>query len=189
MSIYQTIFAIFMVLGPVLGTVVFQQFGIELSIAITGVAFLLSAAILTFIPKDVRESNEQKTSTLIEEMKSGIHYVSSKKELKLLGATFLLAGLSIGIIHPLNIFIVTEQLGLAKEHLQWLLMVNGIGMILGGVASAIFSKSTPPQKLLMAGMLANGIGISVIGFSTNVPLTLSSRVYQWIFLTVHSNWN
>ena len=182
MSIYQTIFAIFMVLGPVLGTVVFQQFGIELSIAITGVAFLLSAAILTFIPKDVRELDKQKTSTLLEEMKSGIQYVSSKKELKLLGASFLLAGLSIGIMHPLNIFIVTEQLGLVKENLQWLLMVNGIGMILGGVASAIFSKSTPPQKLLMAGMLANGIGISVIGFSTNVPLTLAAEFINGFFL-------
>ena len=59
MSIYQTIFAIFMVLGPVIGTVIFQQFGIEVSIAITGVAFLLSAAILSLIPKDVVELDDK----------------------------------------------------------------------------------------------------------------------------------
>ena len=52
MSIYQTIFAIFMILGPVLGTFVFQQFGIDISIMITGIAFLLSAAALTLIPAD-----------------------------------------------------------------------------------------------------------------------------------------
>lgn len=183
MSIYQTIFAIFMVLGPVLGTVVFQQFGIEVSIALTGVAFLLSAAILSLIPKDVVELDDKpESSTLLEEMKSGILYVSSKKELKLLGISFLVAGLAIGLIHPLSIFIVTEQLGLPKENLQWLLMVNGIGMILGGVVAAVFSSSTPPQKLLVAGMFANAIGMSIIGLSTNLPLTLAAEFVNGFFL-------
>lgn len=182
MSIYQTIFAIFMVLGPVLGTIVFQQFGIEVSIAVTGVAFLLSAAVLTMIPKDVEVEKEQESSTLLEEMKSGIRYVASKKELKLLGISFLIAGLAIGLIQALSIFIVTEKLGLAKENLQWLLMVNGIGMIIGGVVAAVYSSSTPPQKLLMAGMLANAIGMSIVGFSNNVPLTLVAEFVNGFFL-------
>lgn len=183
MSIYQTIFAIFMVLGPVLGTIVFQHFGIEVSIAITGVAFLFSAAILSLIPKDVVDhSAEQKTSTIFQEMKSGLVYVTSKKELKLLGICFLVSGLAIGLIHPLAIFIVTEQLDMAKENLQWLLMVNGIGMVLGGMVAAIFSKSIPPQKLLVAGMAANAIGMSIIGFSTNLPLTLAAEFVNGFFL-------
>lgn len=183
MSIYQTIFAIFMVLGPVIGTVVFQQFGIEVSIALTGVAFLLSAAVLSLIPKDVVELDDKpKSSTLLEEMKSGILYVASKKELKLLGMSFLVAGLAIGLIHPLSIFIVTEQLGLPKENLQWLLMVNGVGMILGGVVAAVFSSSTPPQKLLVVGMFANAIGMSIIGLSTNLPLTLGAELVNGFFL-------
>lgn len=182
MSIYQTIFAIFMVLGPVLGTVVFQKFGIEVSIAITGIAFLLSAAVLSLIPKDVESNKEKKTSTLLEEMKSGIRYVVSKKELKLLGLSFFIAGLAIGLIQSLSIFIVTDQLGLAKQNLQWLLMVNGIGMIIGGVAAALFSSSAPPQKLLVAGMFANAIGMSIIGFSTNLPLTLAAEFVNGFFL-------
>ena len=182
MSIYQTIFAIFMVLGPVLGTVVFQKFGIEVSIAITGLAFLLSAAVLSLIPKDVGSNEEKKTSTLLEEMKSGIRYVVTKKELKLLGISFFIAGLAIGFIQSLSIFIVTDQLGLAKQNLQWLLMVNGIGMIIGGVAAALFSSSAPPQKLLVAGMFANSIGMSIIGFSTNLPLTLAAEFVNGFFL-------
>ena len=183
MSIYQTIFAIFMVLGPVIGTIVFQQFGIEISIAITGVAFLFSAAILFLLPKDVVDhAAEQKASTILQDMKSGLVYVASKKELKLLGICFLVSGLAIGLIHPLAIFIVTEQLGLAKENLQWLLMVNGIGMVLGGMVAAIFSSSTAPQKLLVAGMCANAIGMSIIGFSTNLPLTLAAEFVNGFFL-------
>ena len=64
MSVYQTIFAVFMVLGPILGTFTFQSFGIEMSIMITGLAFLLSAGALAFLPKDYK----------MEEEKSDNHY-------------------------------------------------------------------------------------------------------------------
>ena len=51
------------------------------------------------------------------------------------------AGLGIGLIQPLGIFIVTEQLGLSKESLQWLLTVNGAGMIVGGALAMVFAKT------------------------------------------------
>ncbi|MBY0123683.1 MFS transporter [Bacillus sp. S/N-304-OC-R1] len=181
MSIYQTIFAVFMVFGPVLGTFVFQQFGIDVSIAITGVAFLLSAAMLAIIPADHQMDTEKKESTILEEMKSGIRYVLGKKELKLLGLCFMAAGLAIGLIHPLAIFLVTERLELAKESLQWLLMANGIGMIVGGAVSVLFAKSVAPQRLLVIGMLANAIGMSVIGFSTVLPITLAAEFLNGLF--------
>ncbi|MFJ8256459.1 MFS transporter [Peribacillus asahii] len=182
MSIYQTIFAVFMVLGPVLGTMIFQQFGIVVSMVVTGIAFLLSAVMLLFIPADHKTGDEQKATTLLEDMKSGIRYVLAKKELKLLGICFMAAGLAIGLIQPLAIFLVTERLELAKENLQWLLMVNGIGMIFGGAASVIFSKSLLPQKLLVIGMLANAIGMGVIGFSTDLTLTLVAEFVNGFFL-------
>lgn len=181
MSIYQTIFAIFMVFGPVVGTLVYQNFGIEVSIAITGIAFLFSALMLSFIPKDHAAEKEQKSTSLLDEMKSGIQYVMSKKELKLLGLCFLLAGLALGFIQPLNVFIVTDLLGLAKENLQWLLVANGVGMILGGAISIMFSKKTPPQRMLMSGMLANAIALSVIGFSTSLPITLVAQFICGLF--------
>ena len=183
MSIYQTIFAVFMVFGPVLGTFIFQQFGILISIAITGVAFVLSAVMLAFIPADHKDETESEkaATTVLEEMKSGIAYVLSKRELKLLGLSFMAAGLAIGLIQPLNIFLVTERLELAKENLQWLLMANGIGMIVGGAVSVMFAKSIPPQRLLVIGMFANAIGMSVVGFSTNLPLTLGAEFFNGLF--------
>lgn len=60
MSLYQTIFAIFMVLGPILGTFVFQSFGIYISIVVTGSVFLLAAFVLLFLPKDLEEQEEKK---------------------------------------------------------------------------------------------------------------------------------
>jgi predicted MFS family arabinose efflux permease len=174
MSVYQTVFAVFMILGPILGTFAFESFGIEASIAVTGVAFLLSAAALAFLPKD-REMEVESGSSILKEMKSGIKYVLGKRELSLLGLCFMAAGLGLGFIQPLSIFIVTEQLGMDKENLQWLLMVNGIGMILGGAVTMVFAKAVPPQRLLAFGMLMNAIGFVVIGLSTNLWITLTAE--------------
>lgn len=182
MSIYQTIFAIFMVLGPILGTFIFHSFGIYISIIITGVAFLLAAAVLLFLPKDLENDNEKKEITLLQEMLDGIKYVKRKKALTLLGLCFMAAGLGIGLIQPLGIFIVTEQLGLSKESLQWLLTVNGVGMIVGGALAMVFAKNVAPQKMLIIGMLGQAIGIGIIGYSTNLWVTLTAQLFSGLAL-------
>ena len=173
MSFYQTVFAVFMVLGPILGTFVFESFGINVAIAITGMAFLLSAVALGFLPKDRKLEEGHGGTTLWQEMKSGINYVLQKRDLSLLGLCFMGAGLGLGFIQPLGIFLITERLGLPKENLQWLLMSNGIGMILGGAVIMMFAKNVAPQRLLTFGMLSNAIGIAIVGLSTNLWLTLT----------------
>ncbi|EOP24297.1 MULTISPECIES: MFS transporter [Bacillus] len=182
MSIYQTIFAIFMVLGPILGTFIFHSFGIYTSIIITGIAFLLAAGVLLFLPKDLENEAEKKDITLLQEMKDGIKYVKKKKALTLLGLCFMAAGLGIGLIQPLGIFIVTEQLGLSKESLQWLLTVNGAGMIVGGALAMVFAKNVAPQKMLIVGMLGQAIGIGIIGYSTNLWVTLTAQLFSGLAL-------
>ncbi|PES67837.1 MFS transporter [Bacillus cereus] len=182
MSIYQTIFAIFMVLGPILGTFIFHSFGIYISIIITGIAFLLAAAVLLFLPKDLENANEKKEITLLQEMLDGIKYVKKKKALTLLGLCFMAAGLGIGLIQPLGIFIVTEQLGLSKESLQWLLTVNGAGMIVGGALAMVFAKNVAPQKMLIVGMLGQAIGIGIIGYSENLWVTLTAQLFSGLAL-------
>ncbi len=177
MSFYQTIFAVFMVLGPIVGTFVFESFGINVSIAITGIAFLLSAVALGFLPKDRKLEEDNGGTTLWQEMKSGIQYVLQKRDLSLLGLCFMGAGLGLGFIQPLGIFLITERLGLPKENLQWLLMSNGIGMILGGAVIMMFAKNVAPQRLLAFGMLSNAIGIAIVGFSTNLWLTLAVEFF------------
>ncbi|EGW39573.1 MFS transporter [Desulfosporosinus sp. OT] len=171
MSLYQTIFTVFMILGPILGTFVFQKFGIAVSIAVMGLAFLLSAVSLTFLPPDRVNIVEKTGTTLRQEMVAGIRYVLAKKILTLLGLCFLAAGLGGGLIQPLGIFLVTERLGLPKENLQWLLTLNGVGMLLGGVIVMTSAKAISPQKLLAFGMLISAIGVAVCGLSTTPWLT------------------
>ncbi|QKE74158.1 MFS transporter [Arthrobacter citreus] len=182
MSIFQTMMAVFMILGPVLGTFVFQQAGMHVSMAIVGIVFLMSALVLTRLPKDQEEEKSEHTSSLVEEMKLGFQYVWSRKILVYLGGVFTAAGLGIGLIHPLAIFLVTERLGLDKGYLQWLFAANGAAMIIGGGLIMVISNKVAPHVLLLIGMAVNAIGIFVIGWSEVFWLTLLSEFFIGLFM-------
>ncbi|MED1781083.1 MFS transporter [Brevibacillus fortis] len=182
MSAYQTIFAIFMVFGPIVGTFVFQQWGMEVAMVITAVAFLSAAGVLYLLPPDRVEKEEQQETALLGEMVSGIRYVLSSRVLSMLGFCFLAVGFSLGMIQPLGIFIVTEQLQLPKESLQWLITAQGVGMIAGGAMTMAAAKTSPPQKLLVMGLLGNAVAVAICGMSTNLWLTLVAQFIAGLLL-------
>ena len=182
MSMYQTLFAVFMILGPIIGTFVYQHYGITVAIAIMGIAFLLSAGILFMLPPD-RELGEKKENTaLLQEMKAGFQYVWNSRVLTLLGVSFAAAGLALGLTQPLAVFVITEQLDLPKEQLQWLMAAFGAGMILGGGITMAVAKKIPPQTLLVTGMIVSALGFVVIGFSEQLLLTLTAQFISGLFM-------
>ncbi len=177
MSAYQTLFAIFMVLGPGIGTVVYSHLGIQFAIAITGFMFLLSAGALLFLPAD-RVQGERGESHVWTEMKAGFGYVLGSRLLSRLGGSFFFAGLGIGLIQPLAIFLITDRLGLPKERLSWLLTVNGIAMLIGGGLAIAFASKISPQKLLALGTVVSAVAIFVCGLSTSFPLTMVAQFFS-----------
>ena len=181
MAMFQTLMAIFMIIGPVLGTFVYQTFGITFSISVMGVAFLLSASALAFLPPDQQRTTARPEKHFWHELAEGFRYVWSNKVLKTLGGTFLAAGLAVGVIQPLGVFIVVERLGLPKENLQWLLAVYGIAMLIGSGLVMGIAKKISPQMLLAVGMLASSISVVGVGLSTSLILTLAFQFLGGLF--------
>ncbi|MFY0543398.1 MFS transporter [Brevibacillus sp. H7] len=181
MAMFQTLMAIFMIIGPILGTFVYQSFGIHTAIGVMGVAFLLSAGVLTFLPADDKEAKDKTDSSFWQELIDGFRYVWARPMLRSLGAVFAIAGLAVGLMQPLVVFIVMERLGLPKEYVQWLMMVNGAAMLIGGGLVVGISKKVSPQKLLALGMLASAVSVCGIGLSTNLWLTLAFEFVSGLF--------
>jgi len=177
MSLLQTITSVFMVLGPILGTLMYQQFGIEVSILTTGACFLLSAFALVLVPSDHRQSKNREIniSSLLREMVDGIRYVFANKLILQLTLCFTLVGLGVGLISPLSIFLVTEQLNLPAEALQWVSIPYGLGEIVGGIVTFALAAKIAPQRFLMIGLLVNGSGIILAGLSTGIWLTMTAQ--------------
>jgi len=175
MALFQSLMAIFMIMGPALGIFSYHQFGIHISIAVMGVAFLLSAVVLFRLPADEVQAttSEQKTLNLRKELADGFRYVWKSPVLKVLAGAFAIAGFSVGIIQTLGLFIVTERLGQPKEFLQYLMMVNGVAMLAGGAIIMTLAKKVSPQVLLAFGMSVSALCIAGMGLSTSIPLTLA----------------
>jgi Na+/melibiose symporter-like transporter len=187
MALFQSMMAIFMVLGPMLGTFTYSTFGLKTSIAVMGFAFLLSALILVRLPKDKEEQRPAvMKGQFRKEFNEGFRYVWQSPVLRMLGAVFVLAGLAVGLAQALSLFIVTERLGQPKEFLQYILMVNGAAMLIGGGIIAVFAKKVAPQLLLAIGMLVGAICTVIVGYSTSVPLTLIVQfVNGLVFPCIH----
>lgn len=174
MALFQSLGAIFMVAGPALGVYSYNEFGINISIGIMGVAFLLSAIVLFRIPKDKQpdRTTEVADKQFWNELSAGLKYVWRSPVLKALGGAFVLAGTAVGVAQTLGVFIVIERLGQEKEFLQFLLMVNGIAMLVGGGLVMALAKKLSAPKLLAIGMCISSLTMIGIALSTSVPLTL-----------------
>ncbi|WP_166242392.1 MFS transporter [Paenibacillus turpanensis] len=181
MSLFQTTIALFMILGPMLGTYVYFQFGIQTAIGIMGVCFLLSAAVLMFLPAD-RTTEAPRETKLLQEMGAGFRYVLSNRLLITLGGVFLTAGFALGLINPLGIFFVTETLGLEKDFLQWFTAVNGVAMIIGGVLAMGLSKGMAPQMMLAIGMTVSFLTIGVFGLTETTWIALTAQFFSGLLL-------
>ncbi|MCZ4151937.1 MFS transporter, partial [Escherichia coli] len=128
MAMSQTLVATFMVLGPVIGTVIFIRFGIEVSLVLTAVLCLGSALILSSLPRDEEENHSGQTGKFMAELAAGLKYIGASPSLRTLSLTFAAVGLASGLTQPLQIFLVIEQLRLDVSYLQWFVMANGAAM-------------------------------------------------------------
>ncbi len=182
MSLLQTLFSVFMIAGPVLGTWAYQHFGIEASLLSVSASFLLSAAALFRIPPD-EQTVEVKTrkpggsSSILREMVDGLKYVFISKNLLLLSLCFAVVGLGVGLISPLGIFIVTEQLGRPAHDLQWLNIPYGLGEIIGGIVAFSLAAKISPKTMLMVGLISNAAGIALTGLSSVLWLTMAAQLF------------
>ncbi|MEH7176927.1 MFS transporter [Neobacillus vireti] len=181
MAMFQSLMAIFMVIGPVIGTLVYQRYGIYVSIGVMGTMFLLSGLVLMFLPRDVEKEKAGVENNFKKELADGFRYVMSNKILKSMGSIFAVCGLAVGLLSPLMIFVTMENLGLPKEYMQWLLMANGIGMLAGGGIVMAFAKKISPQKLLALGIFASMVFTVGIGWSTSFVITIILQVLNGMF--------
>lgn len=176
MSLLQTLFSLFMIIGPILGTWVFQQWGISAALVLTSGLFMLSALAMLFVPKDQETSiNTAAAPTILQDMADGVRYVLFKRDLLRLSLCFMVVGLGVGLISPLSVFLVTERLGLSAQDLQWITIPYGAGEILGGIVTFMLSSRIAPGRLLIMGLIVNGAGILLLGLSTILWLTMLSQ--------------
>ncbi|MBB6670190.1 MFS transporter [Cohnella nanjingensis] len=183
MAAIQTIFAVFMIAGPALGTFAYARFGIGAALVITASAFALSAISLAAVPRDdasagghsPADSPAGDPSRLSTQFADGFRYLLKSRVLSLLSLSFAVVGLGVGLIQPLGAFLVTERLGLPLGALQWITIPYGAGELIGGFLVMKLAMKIAPQRLLALGLLVNAVGIAATGLSTTLWLCMAGQ--------------
>lgn len=169
-ALTQSLQSLFLILGPIVGTFIYTTFGINMSLYSLLVLFLASSVILSFLPKDPKP--EISGSSLAADIKEGWKYVTSSRPLCWLAVVFGFVGLSSGLIQPLEIFIITERLGLEQTQLQFLSMGSGLGLLVGGGIAATISNKLNQSVTLVVSLVCLGL------------TTIGEALSGWLWLTL-----
>lgn len=173
-ALSQSSTSLFVIVGPILGTLIYSSFGILGSLTVITLLFLVSALLLLLLPASVRPSNKVKES-ILKEMKEGFGYVLQSRNLVVIAAAFILIGLGSGLIQPLDIYVITERLGLQKESLQWFYSLAGIGLLGGGIAAATLAQRMDTRKVLFVSLCFFSLSVAIEALSVWVVLTAGMR--------------
>ena len=172
-ALSQTSMSLFIILGPMVGTTIYQAFGLQASLISLLVLFGASGIVLAFLPSSVdeRSKNSESTDSIMKDLKAGFTYIGSSRLLKVLLVVYVLLALGSGLVQPLDIFVITERLQLAMSSVQWFTALEGLGMLIGGVIAAVIAGKVKGSYLLFA-------GLAFLGLSTFVEV-----LSQWPILT------
>ena len=173
-GIVQSLGSLFLILGPIIGTAVYSNFGISVSLSLLILTFGLSTVITLFLPKDAKKE-KQADSTIVTEIKQGFHYVLHNHNLKRIALTFCFLGLGAGLVQPLEVFLITDRLQLPKEALQWLSAAAGAGLLIGGIIAATLVNRLHVRVTFVGTFLLLALSTVIEVLSTSFILTASMR--------------
>ncbi|CEJ73465.1 major facilitator superfamily transporter [[Clostridium] sordellii] len=159
----------FFVIGPFIGSQFYFNFGIDKTLMIISLLFLISIALILTLPN--KNFEKIKSSGFIEDIGLTFKYLNEKEILKLLTKMFFVVSFAMGIANNLDIFLVTDRLGLSEEFYQFFSGIAGVGVIVGGGIYLLVSKHMNIKVLyILIGVFS--ITVFFEGYSTNAVLTM-----------------
>ncbi|MGN4443594.1 MFS transporter [Bacillus cereus group sp. MYBK79-1] len=179
-SISKIIDSISLILGPMLGGIIFAVFDIKTFIIINGISFILSGTSILFIHFKLFECNVNEESSnsgihFIKDIKEGFSYLLEKESLKntfriLISLNFFL-GFAVTVPLP---YIINTVLNLSSKQFGVIQGTFPVGMILGAIVvkkiTDRFSYSYLLKKLsvmLAVFMIISGIPVLFKSFEVN----------------------
>ncbi|HGH7176860.1 TPA: MFS transporter [Bacillus wiedmannii] len=194
-SISKIIDSVSLILGPMLGGIVFSVFDIKTFIIINGISFILSGIALLFIQfklfeYNINEGISKRGVNFIKDIKEGFSYLLEKESLKntfhiLISFNFFL-GFAVTVPLP---YIINTVLNLSSKQFGIIQGTFPVGMILGAIVvkkiTDRFSYSYLLKKLssmLSVIMIISGIPVLFKSFEVNDFVFVITYCIVMIFL-------
>lgn len=169
-GISQLLGSIFFVAGPFLGSFFYFNFGMQKTLSIISVLFIISLMLIWTLPN--KRFAKLETTGFFNEISLTIDYTKQSKEHKSLLKVFILLSFTLGIANNLDIFVVTKRLGLDEQFYQFFSGIAGVGAIAGGLLYFVLKKYFSNSKVLFLFIFTLSITIFMEGYSIYPALTL-----------------
>ncbi|EEL81891.1 Permease [Bacillus cereus AH1271] len=196
-SISKIIDSVSLILGPMLGGIVFSVFDIKTFIIINGISFILSGIALLFIhfklfECNINEESSKRRVNFIKDIIEGVSYLLEKESLKntfhiLISFNFFL-GFAVTVPLP---YIINTVLNLTSKEFGIIQGTFPVGMIIGAIVvkkiTDRFSYSYLLKKLssmLSVIMIFSGIPVLFKNFEVNDFVFVITYCVVMIFLGI-----
>lgn len=157
-GLYGIVWPAMMVIGPLVGGLLFARFGPETTVLIDVVTFLI-AAVTAFLMGKLPEPVERRvtaTESKWDKILGGWRTVWQQPTLRTLLFTWGAMMVASGVVSTVLVPFVQDVLEGGDGGYGYIRGAQGIGMFLGGVAFQVIGKRWSPQQLFRGGMLAFG---------------------------------
>lgn len=169
-SFSQALQSLYIIIGPIIGTLFYTSLGINFSLTIIAFMFLTSSIVQFLLPSSQNNTNCIRKS-LLYEMKEGISFIKHNSGIKTICTVLAILGIAEGLIQPLTIFILTDRLMIEKESLQWFFTLTGVGLLFGALLSALIASRFKTRIVLFCAMMTFSIITAIEVLSKNIFLT------------------
>lgn len=192
-SISKIIDSVSIILGPMIGGLIFAFVDIRLFIIINGISFLLSGISEIFIDfsfnKGETKEEEKEEIDFLRDMKQGLEYMKDKKEITSLFIVFVFLNFSIGLSISVPLpFIINNILNLGSKSFGIIQGSFPIGLIIGAVFVGKVTEKMPYKKLLIRMNLVLAICMLMIGLpvlpTQIIKNTSSLLIYYCVIMCI-----
>ncbi len=161
------------VLGPPIAAPLLFAAGVRWALILNSASYLISFAATRLVrvktPPVAR--TEEQEANFWAELRDGFRYFQGSRALKAVVYSICLYTLGVGAINVLNVFFITQTLGLPGRWLGVLEAAFGVGSIAGAVASGWFARTLGDWRLYTYGILVTGF--VVFGYSQSRSLGMA----------------
>ena len=137
---------------------------------IDSASYFISAILLFFVAVRLKEGLRQQRAdglklkeiakkTIIGDIKEGLVYLKSHKDIKMVAGTMFLLMAGIGSIYIVIIIFIHEALLSSTKYLGLLVMFLGIGLFLGSIMYGRFGSKFSKRKVINFGLFTAGLVI------------------------------
>jgi predicted MFS family arabinose efflux permease len=158
-------------IGPALGGIFLEMGNLEMVVLVDMVSYVFVAVFTSFIRPPLSESNFSETDLknvqgtfkrFLQDWREGLIFVLRDRRLKILLVVIGITTLGGTMMDPLFAPYFIEVLTLSASLFGFLLTVQGIGGILGGLVIGQFATHLRPFKLFGLGAVGSGILLFIL---------------------------